>query len=183
MTEAETSVYSFAVRTIDGKDTTLESYRGQVLLVVNVASRCIFTPQYTALEALHQQYSERGLRVLGFPCDQFGHQEPGPDEQIQTFCTKNYGVTFPLFSKLEVNGAKAHPLYKHLKQQQTGSFGISAIKWNFTKFLVDRDGTVIARFAPQAGRSALSKPIEQALGDHSAAHGSQPGAASAISGA
>ena len=164
MTQAATPLYSLAVRTIDGKDTTLEGYRGQVLLVVNVASKCVFTPQYTSLEQLHQQYQEQGLRVLGFPCDQFGHQEPGTDHDIQTFCSTSYGVTFPMFAKLEVNGENAHPLYEHLKQQQTGWFGSSAIKWNFTKFLVERDGTVSARFAPQARPSALNKRIERALG-------------------
>jgi glutathione peroxidase len=167
MTQTEPSIYSFAVQTIDGESTTLESHRGRVMLIVNVASQCVFTPQYTALEELHTTYRDRGLSVLGFPCDQFGHQEPGADAEIQAFCTRNYGVTFPLFSKLEVNGPDAHPLYRYLKQQQRGLFGSEAIKWNFTKFLVGRDGRVLARFSPQTKPAALRAEVERALGETS----------------
>ena len=163
-----TTVYDFEAKTIDGKTIRLDEYRGKVLLVVNVASKCGFTPQYEALEALHQKHASEGLVVLGFPCDQFGHQEPGTEAEIKTFCTTRYAVTFPLFSKIEVNGANAHPLYKHLRAEQAGSFskdlpgaemlyghlektqpellGTDAVKWNFTKFLVDRRGKVVKRF-------------------------------------
>ena len=163
-----TSVYDLEAKTIDGETIRLDKYRGKVLLVVNVASKCGFTPQYEALEALHQKHASEGLVVLGFPCDQFGHQEPGTEAEIKTFCTTRYAVTFPLFSKIEVNGANAHPLYKHLRAEQAGSFskdlpgaemlyghlektqpellGTDAVKWNFTKFLVDRRGKVVKRF-------------------------------------
>ncbi|HEX5340787.1 MAG TPA: glutathione peroxidase [Gammaproteobacteria bacterium] len=141
------SIYDFEVTRIDGTHDTLAAYRGQVLLIVNVASRCGYTPQYQGLEALYRQHREQGFSVLGFPCDQFGHQEPGSEAEIRDFCTLNYQVSFPLFAKLKVNGADAHPLYRFLKTARRGIFGSSGIKWNFTKFLVARDGTVLRRYA------------------------------------
>jgi glutathione peroxidase len=142
-----TGIYSVRVTTIDGVDTTLAQYRGQVLLVVNVASRCGYTPQYAGLEALYRRYRTRGLTVLGFPCDQFGNQEPGKETEIRQFCALAYDVTFPMFSKIDVNGPNEHPLYGILKGQARGVLGTSAIKWNFTKFLVGRDGAVLARYS------------------------------------
>ena len=141
-------VYSFPVRTIEGSDATLEPFRKQVLLIVNVASKCGFTPQYEGLELLYRKYHERGFAVLGFPCDQFGHQEPGDEAEIQKFCSLTYEVSFPMYAKIAVNGANAHPMYQYLKKAQTGVLGTEAIKWNFTKFLVDREGQVVNRFAP-----------------------------------
>ena len=141
------SLYDVEVRTIDGTTETLAPWRGQVLLIVNVASQCGFTPQYTGLEALYRAHRAQGFAVLGFPCDQFGHQEPGTENEIKSFCELNYGVTFPLFAKIDVNGENAHPLYRLLKKARKGLLG-SAIKWNFTKFLVGRDGTVLRRYAP-----------------------------------
>jgi glutathione peroxidase len=140
------SIYDFHAKTIDGEDRSLADYRGQVLLIVNVASKCGFTPQYAGLEALHRKLHPRGFSVLGFPCDQFGQQEPGAEEQIRSFCSLTYEVTFPMFGKILVNGSNAHPLYQHLKHAQRGILGSEAIKWNFTKFLVDRDGEVRKRF-------------------------------------
>jgi glutathione peroxidase len=151
------------VRSLDGAAQSLDEYRGKVLLIVNVASKCGFTPQYQGLEALWRQYRDRGLVVMGFPCDQFGHQEPGDADEIRNFCSLNYEVSFPLFEKIDVNGAKAHPLYVWLKQQKSGLLG-SAIKWNFTKFLVGRDGRVIKRYAPTDKPEALVKDVETALG-------------------
>lgn len=142
----------------------LERYRGAVLLVVNTASQCGFTPQYAGLEALWRRFRDRGLVVLGFPCDQFGHQEPGDAEQITTFCSTRFGVTFPLFDKVEVNGPGAHPLYAALKQQAPGLLGTESIKWNFTKFLVGRDGAVRARYSPTTTPEAIAGDIEAALG-------------------
>jgi len=142
------SIYDISVTTIDGKTEKMRAYKGRVLLVVNVASKCGYTPQYTGLEALYRTYNRQGLTILGFPCDQFGHQEPGDEHEIQEFCSLTYDVTFPMFAKVEVNGAGAHPLYKHLKAAQKGLLGTEAIKWNFTKFLVGRDGTVLRRYAP-----------------------------------
>ncbi|MGN2252622.1 glutathione peroxidase [Frateuria sp. GZRe12] len=142
------SVYDFSACDIDGQERSLAEWRGRWLLVVNVASKCGFTPQYTGLEALWRQWRERGLTVLGFPCDQFGHQEPGDEAQIRQFCSLNYEVSFPLFAKIEVNGAGAHPLYRWLKREGKGVLGSEAIKWNFTKFLVDPEGQVVRRFAP-----------------------------------
>ena len=139
-------VYEFTVRTIDGSEQSLAAYRQQVMLIVNVASKCGFTPQYAGLQALHHKLHERGFSVLGFPCDQFGQQEPGAEGEIKRFCTEIYGVTFPMFAKIEVNGAQAHPLYQYLKQQQPGILGSQAIKWNFTKFLIDRQGVVLRRY-------------------------------------
>ena len=157
------SVYDYSARTIEGQEQPLSGYRGHPLLIVNVASKCGFTPQYAGLEALYRQYRERGLVVLGFPCDQFGHQEPGSDDEIKSFCQVNYGVDFPLFSKIEVNGDDAHPLYKFLKSEKGGLLGDS-IKWNFTKFLVDKKGNVVERFAPMTPPTAIEPEIEKLLG-------------------
>lgn len=142
------SFYEFEVTTIDGRLQRLDAYRGQVLVIVNVASRCGFTPQYAALEALYRKHRAQGFTVLGFPCDQFGHQEPGDEAEINNFCKLTYDVTFPLFTKIDVNGSGAHPLYRYLKSARRGFLGTKAIKWNFTKFLVDRHGRVARRFAP-----------------------------------
>lgn len=144
-----TNVYDFSAMGIDGREVSLAEFRGQVLLIVNVASRCGFTPQYTVLEQLYRVYHSQGFSVLGFPCDQFLHQEPGSEEEIKSFCSLNYQVTFPLFAKVRVNGPDTHPLYKHLKSAQRGWFGTRAIKWNFTKFLVDRQGRAVRRFSPR----------------------------------
>ena len=142
------TLHDFQARTIDGKERSLGEYAGQVALVVNVASKCGFTPQYAGLQALYARFHEQGLEVLGFPCDQFGHQEPGDESEIKTFCSTRYDVTFPMFAKIEVNGANAHPLYRWLKSEKAGILGTEAIKWNFTKFLVDRSGRVVRRYAP-----------------------------------
>ena len=158
------SAFDFAATDIAGREQPLSQYRGKVLLVVNVASRCGFTGQYAGLEALWRSYRDRGLVVLGFPCDQFGNQEPGNDEQIRDFCSLNYAVDFPLFSKVEVNGAGAHPLWQWLKDEKGGVLGIDAIKWNFTKFLVGRSGSVLQRYAPTATPESLVADIEAALG-------------------
>jgi glutathione peroxidase len=157
------SVYQFEAKTIDGKTRKLADYRGKVLLVVNTASKCGFTPQYAGLEKLYEQYKDRGLVVLGFPSNQFGAQEPGPDDEIAEFCQVNYGVSFPMFSKVDVNGADAHPLFKHLTSAKKGLLGFEAIKWNFTKFLVGKDGEVIERYAPTTTPEAIAKDIEKAL--------------------
>ena len=151
------------VKTIDGKAETLAKYAGKTLLVVNVASKCGFTPQYAGLEALWRKYRDRGLVVLGFPCDQFGHQEPGTEEEIQAFCSRTYGVTFPMFAKVDVNGAGAHPLYRHLKKEAPGLLGTEAIKWNFTKFLVSPGGKTVTRFAPNDAPESLEAAVEKAL--------------------
>jgi len=158
------SIYSIPLKTIDLQDTTLEPYRGKVLLIVNTASKCGFTPQYEGLEALQRKYRDRGLVVLGFPCNQFGHQEPGDEAEIKTFCKLRYDVDFPMFAKVDVNGENAHPLYRLLKSAKPGLLGTEAIKWNFTKFLVGRDGTVLQRFAPGDAPASLEQDIEQALG-------------------
>jgi len=142
------NLYEITVKTIDGQTETLAAYRGQVLLIVNVASKCGFTSQYAGMEALYRRYRDKGFSVLGFPCDQFGHQEPGSEAEIQSFCSLTYDVTFPLFAKIEVNGSGAHPLYRYIKKAQPGLLGSEAIKWNFTKFLVNRDGQVLKRYAP-----------------------------------
>ena len=156
-------IYDIPVRTIDGKEQSLTDYAGQVLLIVNVASKCGFTPQYAGLEALYGKYRTQGFAVLGFPCDQFGHQEPGDEAQIRNFCTLNYSVNFPLFAKIEVNGNGAHPLYRLLKSAQPGLLGTEAIKWNFTKFLVGRDGRVLQRYAPNDKPESLGEAIAAAL--------------------
>ncbi|MFD1068426.1 glutathione peroxidase [Luteimonas composti] len=158
------TVQQFRATAIDGREVDLSTYAGKVLLIVNVASRCGFTPQYAGLQQLWQDYRERGLVVLGFPCDQFGHQEPGDEAQIHAFCTLDYGVDFPMFAKVEVNGANAHPLWAWLKREKRGLLGTGAIKWNFTKFLVGRDGRVLDRFAPSETPEALRPRIEAALG-------------------
>ena len=152
------------VTTIDGAPRKIGDYAGKVLLIVNVASKCGFTPQYAGLEALEKQFSARGFEVLGFPCDQFGHQEPGDEAEIKSFCTLTYDVTFPMFAKIEVNGEGAHPLYRFLKKQAPGLLGTEAIKWNFTKFLVGRDGKVLKRYAPTDKPESLAGDIEKALG-------------------
>jgi glutathione peroxidase len=152
------------VTTIDGATQKMGDYCGKVLLVVNVASKCGFTPQYTGLEELQRRFSARGFDVLGFPCDQFGHQEPGDAAEIKSFCTLNYDVSFPLFAKIEVNGEGAHPLYRLLKKQAPGLLGTEGIKWNFTKFLVGRDGKVLKRYAPNDKPERIADDIDKALG-------------------
>ena len=158
-----TSVYDFSARTIDGDEQKLSAYKGKTLLVVNVASKCGFTPQYTGLEALYEKFKDKGLVVLGFPCDQFGYQEPGDENEIKNFCSLNYDVKFPLFAKVEVNGANAHPLYKYLKSQAKGLLGSESIKWNFTKFLIDKDGKVMTRYAPVDTPEKIEKDVAAAL--------------------
>ena len=157
------TAFDFEATAIDGTPIPLDRYRGHVLLVVNVASRCGFTPQYRGLESLHRRYRARGLVVLGFPCDQFGHQEPGSDLEIEQFCRQAYHVSFPLFRKVAVNGSGAHPLYRHLKSQRAGWLGSRSIKWNFTKFLVARDGRVLARYGSRRTPAAIAPDIERAL--------------------
>lgn len=156
-------IYRFPVRTLEGGAMSLDRFQGLVMLIVNTAGQCGFTPQYRGLEDLYRQYQDRGFVVLGFPCNQFGRQEPGTAPEILAFCQKNYGVTFPLFEKIEVNGADAHPLFAYLKAAQPGLLGIEAIKWNFTKFLVDRSGTVVGRYAPATRPESLSEEIESLL--------------------
>ena len=158
-----TSVYDFSAQTIDGKTRTLADFKGKVLLVVNTASQCGFTPQYKGLEALHKKYAGRGFAVLGFPSNQFGQQEPGADTEIAEFCEMNFGVTFPMFSKIDVNGSNAHPLYKYLTSAKKGLLGSEGIKWNFTKFLVGKDGSVIDRYAPTTKPEDIEKDVERAL--------------------
>ena len=159
------SLYDIPVTTITGEPTTLAPYRGRVLLIVNVASQCGLTPQYEGLEALWRAYRDRGLTVLGFPCDQFGHQEPGTEAEIASFCSLNYDVSFPMFAKIDVNGPNAHPLYRRLKRSRPGVLGTTAIKWNFTKFLVGRDGRVRGRFSPTDAPETLREPIERLLSE------------------
>ena len=155
-------LHDFTAKLGTGEEQSLAAYRGQALLIVNVASKCGFTPQYKGLQALHAEYAPRGFSVLAFPCDQFGRQEPGSDQEIASFCDRSFGVTFPLFAKIEVNGPRAHPLYVWLKQQKGGLLG-SSIKWNFTKFLVDKAGLVRARFAPTAKPETLSRDVAALL--------------------
>jgi glutathione peroxidase len=157
------NVFDFSARTIDGAEVPLAQYRGHPLLIVNVASKCGFTPQYAGLEALYKQYYEPGLVVLGFPCDQFGHQEPGDEAEIKQFCSLTYDVTFPLFAKIKVNGADAHPLYKYLKEARPGILGLEAIKWNFTKFLVNKDGVPTQRYAPTDKPESMAGDVEALL--------------------
>ncbi len=157
------TIHDFEAQSIDGHPVALSQYRGQVMLIVNTASACGFTPQFAGLEKLHQQYSPQGLAVMGFPCNQFGGQDPGDDAQIASFCQKNYGVSFQMMGKIKVNGDGAHPLYQWLTAEAPGLLGSKAIKWNFTKFLVGRDGRVIQRYAPQDAPAKLAKAIEQAL--------------------
>ena len=158
-----TTVHDFTVRTIEGAEQSLGEHRGKVLLIVNVASRCGLTPQYTALEALQRKHAARGFSVLGFPCNQFGGQEPGTEAQILEFCTLNYEVSFPMYGKVEVNGEGAHPLYAHLKSEAPGLLGSESLKWNFTKFLVDREGRVVRRYAPTDSPESIEKDIEVLL--------------------
>jgi len=154
------SVYDFAAETLDGKPAALADYRGQVLLIVNTASKCGFTPQYEGLEALYRKFKDRGLVILGFPCNQFGAQEPGDAAEIANFCSLTYDVSFPMMGKIDVNGPKAHPLYAWLKGEKKGILGTEGIKWNFTKFLIDREGKVAGRFAPTATPQSLESAIE-----------------------
>lgn len=158
-----TSVYDFSARDIDGNERSLAEWRGKAMLIVNVASKCGFTPQYTGLEALWQADRDKGLVVLGFPCDQFGHQEPGNETEIHNFCSTSYDVSFPLFSKIEVNGDGADPLYKWLKSEGKGILGSESIKWNFTKFLIDRDGQVVKRYAPTDTPEKIGKDLQPQL--------------------
>ncbi len=158
-----TTAYDFSAVDIDGHDKTLSDFSGKVLLVVNVASKCGFTPQYAGLQTLWETYRDRGLVILGFPCDQFGHQEPGDEAEIRNFCSLNYDVDFPMFAKIDVNGARAHPLWAWLKEQKGGFLGIDAIKWNFSKFLIGRDGKVVKRYAPTDTPESLARDIEAAL--------------------
>jgi glutathione peroxidase len=157
------SIYDFSARTIGGSEEKLDAYRGKALLVVNVASKCGFTPQYEGLEALYRMYKDEGFVVLGFPCDQFGHQEPGDENEIRNFCSLTYDVTFPMFAKIEVNGAGAHPLYRYLKSEAKGLLGSEAIKWNFTKFLVGRNGEVLKRYAPTDTPKSIEGDVAAAL--------------------
>ena len=157
------TVYDFEAQQIDGKKVALKKFKGKVLLIVNTASACGFTPQFGGLEKLHQQYGKQGLVVLGFPCNQFGSQDPGSNDEIAGFCQLNYGVSFPMMGKINVNGAEAHPLYQWLCAEAPGLLGSKAIKWNFTKFLVGKDGQVIQRYAPQDAPEGLAKDIEAAL--------------------
>src|SRR5262245_40886805 len=157
------TLHEFRAKSIDGTDVALADYRGKVLLVVNVASQCGFTPQYAGLERLHEKFKDRGFAVLGFPCNQFGKQEPGPESEIKSFCESRFGVTFPLFSKIDVNGPQAHPLYKFLVAAKPGFLGSKRIKWNFTKFLVDRDRRPLKSYGPQDKPEAIDEDIERAL--------------------
>ena len=159
------NAFDFSATSLSGEAVDLAQYRGKVLLVVNTASECMFTPQYKALERLHEEYRERGLVVLGFPCNQFRGQEPGTAQQIGAFCEKNFGVTFPMFAKVDVNGSDVHPLFQFLKKEAPGVLGTQGIKWNFTKFLVGRDGRTVARFAPQTGPDELRPEIEKLLAE------------------
>jgi glutathione peroxidase len=157
-----TSIYDFSAKSLAGEDTPLKRFEGKVLLIVNTASACGFTPQYKGLEALQQKYGARGFSVLGFPCNQFGRQEPGSAAEIGQFCASNYAVSFPMFDKIDVNGGNAHPLYEYLKHEKSGLLG-SSIKWNFTKFLIDRSGKVVARHAPTTTPESLIRDIEVLL--------------------
>lgn len=157
------NVYDYSATTISGKEVSIADYKGKVLLVVNTASKCGLTPQFKDLEALYEKYKDQGLMILGFPCNQFLSQDPGSNEEISEFCQLNYGVTFPMFAKIDVNGDEAHPLFKHLKEAAPGLLGMNAIKWNFTKFLVDRQGNVIERYAPTTVPLDIAKDIEKLL--------------------
>lgn len=158
-----TTIYDFSAKSLSGQEVALGDFRGKVLLIVNTASRCGFTPQYEGLEHLYCKFAPRGFAVLGFPCNQFGAQEPGDDAQIGQFCSANYGVSFPMFAKIEVNGPNAHPLYRFLKKAKPGTLGTEKIKWNFTKFLTDREGQVVERFASATKPESLESRIEALL--------------------
>ena len=160
MSNTNYALANYSADTLQGRPQSLAQYAGKVLLIVNTASQCGFTPQYAGLEALYQKYKDRGLIILGFPCNQFGAQEPGSADEIGAFCQKNYGVSFPMFAKIEVNGDNAHPLYQHLKKSAPGVLGSEAIKWNFTKFLVDKTGKVVKRYAPTDTPQSIEKDIE-----------------------
>jgi glutathione peroxidase len=160
---SQQTLYDFTVRDIGGSEQSLAAYRGKVLLIVNVASQCGFTPQYAGLEALQRAYADRGFFVLGFPCNQFGSQEPGTEDEIRQFCASRFEVTFPLFAKIDVNGPNGHPLYTYLKSAEPGLLGSEAIKWNFTKFLVGKDGRVVKRYAPTTKPEAIKVDIEAQL--------------------
>lgn len=157
------NVYAFKGVTMQGKEVNLSDYKGKVLLIVNTASKCGFTPQFEGLETLYKDFKEKGVEVLGFPCNQFGHQDPGSNEEINQFCELNYGVSFPMFQKVDVNGDSAHPLFKYLKSQAPGLLGTQAIKWNFTKFLVDQNGKVVDRYAPTDTPQKIAKDIAKLL--------------------
>jgi glutathione peroxidase len=157
------TIYDFSAKAINGKDTPLSDFKGQVMLIVNTASKCGFTPQFAGLEALHKNYAGKGLAVLGFPCNQFGSQDPGADGEIAEFCQVNYGVSFPMMGKIDVNGPRAHPLYKWLSAEAPGFLGSKSIKWNFTKFLVGKDGQVIKRYAPTDKPAAIANDVKKAL--------------------
>jgi glutathione peroxidase len=156
-------LYEFEVTTIDGEKQSLNLYRGYVVLIVNVASQCGFTPQYTGLEVMYRKYQDRGFTILGFPCDQFRNQEPGDEREIKAFCQRNYGVTFPLFAKIAVNGAAPHPLYKYLTRARRGFLGTKSIKWNFTKFLIDREGNVVRRYASVARPLRIEEDVQRCM--------------------
>jgi glutathione peroxidase len=157
------NLYDFSAKNISGEDVPMDAYKGKALLVVNTASKCGFTPQYKGLEELYQKYKDQGFEVVGFPCNQFGQQEPGDESEISGFCEMNFGVTFPLFSKVDVNGDGAHPMFSYLKEQAPGLLGSKAIKWNFTKFLVNKDGDVVKRFAPKDKPESLASAVEAVL--------------------
>lgn len=163
MSQAAAPLYQLSADRLDGTSFPLSSFAGQALLIVNSASRCGFTPQYAALESLYKEYKDRGFSVLAFPCDQFGHQEPGTNADIGAFCERNYGVSFPVFSKIEVNGSGTHPVFRLLKRARPGLLGLGRIHWNFTKFLVDRKGRVVSRHAPSTDPLRLRERIERLL--------------------
>jgi glutathione peroxidase len=158
-----TAIYDIQATDIDGKQRKLDAYRGKAMLIVNVASKCGFTPQYTGLESMYRKFKDQGLVVLGFPCDQFGHQEPGDEDEIKNFCSLNYEVSFPLFAKVDVNGSATHPLFKYLKKEAKGVLGSESIKWNFTKFLVDKHGKVLRRYAPTDKPDDIAKDVAKVL--------------------
>jgi glutathione peroxidase len=158
-----TDIYDFEAKTIDGQTQKLDAYKDKVMLVVNVASKCGFTPQYEGLEELYRKFKDKGLVILGFPCNQFGRQEPGDENEIKNFCSLKYDVSFPMFAKIDVNGDAAHPLYKYLKKEEKGILGTESVKWNFTKFLVDKTGKVVKRYAPTDNPAAIEKDLAALL--------------------
>jgi glutathione peroxidase len=162
------NVFDFQATSLDGKPVDLAQYRGKVLLIVNTASKCGFTPQYQGLELLYRRYQDQGVEVLGFPCNQFGGQEPGTEEEIGAFCEQNYGVSFPMFAKVDVNGDQAHPLFRHLKSEAPGVLGTEGIKWNFTKFMIGRDGKVVKRYAPQTKPEDIAEDVDRLLAEQAA---------------